>query len=65
MTGPDVSRHVIVVAAVLLILYDLAALRLWGEPATLSRIVMDWSREWPIIAFALGVIAGHVFWGCR
>jgi hypothetical protein len=63
MTGPDLTRHVIAAAAVLLVAYDLAAVRLWGEPATLSRVLTDWSREWPVIAFALGVVVGHVFWG--
>jgi len=29
---------------------------------TVSTIIRGWVHEYPILAFALGVIVGHVFW---
>lgn len=29
---------------------------------TVSRTVLDWSREWPIIPFGIGVTLGHLLW---
>ena len=43
-------------------LYDIIAAKTLGEGATVSVIVADASSKYPIIAFAIGVLAGHVFW---
>lgn len=29
---------------------------------TVSALVRDWSNKQPILAFAVGVLMGHVFW---
>lgn len=40
---------------------DLAALLSRGQILTVTEVVQLWSREWPIIPFAVGVIIGHLF----
>jgi hypothetical protein len=29
--------------------------------ATVSSLVRDWSHKWPVLPFALGCLAGHLF----
>lgn len=34
-----------------------------GQPGhTVSAIIKEWSKEQPILAFAFGVLIGHIFW---
>ncbi len=34
----------------------------YGPEATVSRVVLSWTRSYPILAFAAGIVAGHLFW---
>lgn len=52
----------IVVAVILIVVFDIIALMLWGENGSLSRVMLAIARQWPIAPFALGVIVGHIFW---
>jgi hypothetical protein len=36
-----------------------------SNEATLSAVLFDLSREWPMIALFFGAIVGHVFWPTR
>lgn len=51
---------VLLVAGVLA--YDLAALLGGGPDATVSRVVYESARRWPVIPFLAGVVCGHFFW---
>jgi hypothetical protein len=42
--------------------WDLFAGLKWGRQATISLVMGQWAHDWPIVALALGVILGHVFW---
>jgi hypothetical protein len=42
--------------------YDVAVAYLYGSQPTISRIVHDWAYGNPVVAFALGVLCGHLFW---
>ena len=52
----------LVFSVVVLIVYDLFALYCWGVEATISRSIAINSKRYPIIPFAIGVVAGHWFW---
>lgn len=52
----------LVVVVVVVLIYDAAALMLWGVESTVSRVVTRWSKQFPIIPFLVGVVAGHWFW---
>jgi hypothetical protein len=54
---------ILVLAVIFLALYDIYALIRYGNSATISYIIYTNSKKYPIIAFAMGVIAGHFFWG--
>jgi len=42
--------------------YDIFAYFYWAYEGTISFKVLTASRKYPIIPFAVGVIAGHLFW---
>lgn len=46
-------------------LYDVIALANGGVESTISRVVLDGACKHPIIAFAMGVLCGHLFWPQR
>ena len=48
-----------------MLIYDLSALLLGGMNATISRVVIDASYDWPAIPFAVGFLCGHLFFSMR
>lgn len=49
-------------ATVSLIAYDVVANAEGGVSATISRVLRQAAMDYPIIAFAAGVLIGHLFW---
>jgi hypothetical protein len=56
------TKYVIVVVAVFAVLFDIAAFRFGGKGATISVVLWDLSRDYPIIPFSCGLLMGHLFW---
>lgn len=56
-----ITAYVIFVATVLLLGYDVFAYLNGGVAATISWVLYDQSKEFPIIPFALGLLMGHLF----
>jgi hypothetical protein len=52
----------IVIATVIIAVYDLIAFAKGGTGATISCWFWEASKERPIIPFSLGVVCGHLFW---
>jgi len=52
----------IVAVLALIIAYDLWAITRHGYRATISYTLLLSSQTRPIIAFAIGVVCGHLFW---
>jgi len=54
------------VASFALLAYDLMAYLDGGNDATISKVILDASRDWPIIPLIVGLIfgllSGHFFW---
>lgn len=42
--------------------WDALAIVTAHPQATVSHIVRDWTRDYPMIAFFAGLIAGHIWW---
>ena len=42
--------------------YDVYAAGWLGPDFTVSRVVLEWSRKWPIMPFLAGLVIGHIFW---
>ena len=62
MTPRDVTSLVILGTTVLLGLYDVLMGVKYGPEATISIVMYDLARRYPIVPFMLGVLAGHIFW---
>jgi hypothetical protein len=52
----------LVIIAVLVITFDVIALNINGLKGTISYFLYVNSQKYPIIAFAIGVLCGHLFW---
>ena len=62
MTPVQITKIVLLVITILLILFDIFVIWLYGREASISRVVYQSSCEYPAIAFAVGFLCGHLFW---
>ena len=61
---PSPSRYLLP-AIIAVAVIDTLIIWQFGPDQSISRKIMEISMRFPIIAFALGVIAGHLFWPLR
>lgn len=47
---------------VVIYIWDAYVLTTHQSNLSVSVLVREWSQEQPILAFAVGVLIGHVFW---
>ena len=57
-----VTRWVIIITIIVLSVYDVFVISKHGVETSISRVILKWAQKYPIIAFALGVLFGHLFW---
>jgi hypothetical protein len=62
VTPIQVTKIVLLVVIVILILFDIAVILLYGRDSSISRVIYQASCEHPVIAFAAGFLCGHLFW---
>ena len=58
----EITQAIIVLTVAGWAAWDVSVLLLAGPPATISCVVWDWTRQNSIIAFAAGLVCGHLFW---
>jgi hypothetical protein len=58
----NLTKWFILASLVLIIGYDIFAVLKDGEQATISAVLLGWSREYPPLTLAFGVLMGHLFW---
>lgn len=58
----NLTKNIMIAIVLLLIAYDVLAIVYGGVEATISHITLNYSKEYPIIPFAVGVVCGHLFW---
>jgi len=60
----DLVAKIIIIAVVAIIgAWDVFVVLIMGKPeATISAVLLQLTKENPIIAFMLGVVVGHLFW---
>lgn len=58
----QVTELLILIVVVGALLYDLFAYLKGGNDATISKITLDAEKDWPIIAFLMGLLMGHLTW---
>lgn len=62
MTAERTTHGLILLAVVVLVLWDICCLWRGQDQATISAVIWGLSRKYPIIPFAAGVLCGHWFW---
>jgi hypothetical protein len=54
---------VVFLLTVLLIgIWDVFSIRLFGPHSTVSDVLQTWSKMYPILPLTVGLILGHIFW---
>lgn len=57
-----ITLSVLGATACLLGLYDVWVKVRGGDKATISKVLLNFAKRYPIVPLALGVILGHIFW---
>ena len=59
----ELTAKLILLGLVIVVAFWDAAVLIMGRPeATISAVLLQITKENPLIAFALGVVVGHLFW---
>tara|TARA_R100000008_G_scaffold53964_1_gene32839 strand:- start:457 stop:654 length:198 start_codon:yes stop_codon:yes gene_type:complete len=59
----DLIAKCIILGIVLIVAFWDITVMFMGRPdATISAVILEVSKENPIVAFVLGVVVGHLFW---
>jgi phosphotransferase system glucose/maltose/N-acetylglucosamine-specific IIC component len=56
------TAWIIALVAIVLIAYDVWTCIKRGTSTSISWTTYSWSKSYPIIPFALGVLLGHLLW---
>lgn len=56
------TKLIVLGVIALLILYDIVVYAAWGVHATISRVILHWASDIPIVVMIPGVLVGHFFW---
>jgi len=56
-----VTKIVVIASAAAWIAWDVFAYLRGGNESTISRVVLESSRDWPIIPLLAGIVVGHLF----
>ena len=56
------SRLVLLLCLIPLLVYELVTFANPTPGDTISETVWQLSKEWPMVPFLFGVVAGHLFW---
>lgn len=62
MTTRVITGWVIAAAIATLIVYDVVMIVNKTDGDTISEILLKVASRWPVIAFAAGVVVGHLWW---
>jgi len=62
MSAADFTRLLVIAAIILLVIYDLIVISMYGKDASISCVFFEYAKANPIVAFAAGLVMGHIFW---
>jgi hypothetical protein len=62
ITGSVVTAAVLVILLLSVQVWDVVAVLCYGREATISNVLQGWSRQYPILTLAIGIVLGHLFW---
>lgn len=53
---------VMVATVIALLAYDVYAIKKGGVEASISQVMLNSSKKFPLIPFLFGMLCGHFFW---
>lgn len=56
------TAWILIVIAAFLVHYDMFVQVRYGYDTTISAVMLDASRRWPLLPFLLGLLIGHIIW---
>jgi len=65
LTGPDICILVLCAVGILVGAYDLYAGFFFPPGGTVSEVILDFARKYPIVPFLMGLLCGHLVWPQR
>jgi len=60
--GRKITQYFIIISILLWLFYDGYVIIKYGKDASISQVMIDYSYNYPIGVFLLGILAGHLFW---
>lgn len=49
MTKQEITAWFIVLIIIIIAIYDSFAMIIWGEPATISQVIRNWAKQFPLL----------------
>jgi len=62
MFWDNTAKIIVLICTFLIIAWDVIAANSGHSEASISSFLLAKTKAYPIIAFALGVLCGHLFW---
>jgi hypothetical protein len=62
LTTRQITIAMILATAFILIVWDIWAYVTVGGEATISAVILDNSKKYPMLPFSFGVLIGHLMW---
>jgi hypothetical protein len=61
-TGARITAVILLLLIHFILAWDVYAGMRWGGDASVSVVLSDWVRAYPIIALTTGIVIGHIVW---
>lgn len=58
-----ITIYVIAAIIAVIVIWDIAVIQMGGVEASISQVMRDWSKDYPVFTFAIAFSMGHLFWG--
>lgn len=58
----NLTGYLLMASVFIIAIYDVFIIQKGGKEASISQVLIDYSYQYPIGVFALGVVCGHLFW---
>ncbi len=58
----NITKVLLLIVLAALVGYDVWVMATVGQDASISKTIIDWGLNYPMVPFAFGVLIGHFFW---
>lgn len=65
MNAKKITIYIILSTILLLLIWDVIAIKVGGTEASISSIIITFAYKMPMFTFLAGFVCGHLFWRMR